>query len=156
MADFKLSISMVPAALWGQNLRKQLTQREWNRLRADQFERVPRCEFCNSSPVGATRQAHEEWVYDAKAGTARLVGLRTTCRMCHFVEHRGFVSAMVAAGRFTPAIFNELERHFCAVNGCGTRDYRRHCEQARRKYGRLMRVPAWTVDFGPYAHLMRA
>jgi hypothetical protein len=156
MADFKLSISMVPAALWGQNLRKHLTQGEWNKLRAVQFEHFPKCEFCDSSPVGAARQAHEEWVYDVKARTARLVGLRTTCRMCHFVEHRGFVSAMVATGRFTPAIFDEIERHFCAVNGCDRLDYRRHREQARRKYDRLMGVRAWTVDFGPYAPLARA
>lgn len=156
MADFKLSISMVPAALWGENLRRHLTQGEWNRLRAVQFGQAPTCEFCHSAPVGAARHAHEEWVYDAKAATARLTRLRTTCRMCHFVEHRGFVKAMVASGRFTPAIFDEIERHFCAVNRCDPQAYVRHCAQAKRRYEKLMQVPAWTVDFGPYAHLTRS
>jgi hypothetical protein len=106
MADFKLNVSMVPAPLWGQNLRKYLTRGEWNKLRATQFEKVPNCEFCGSNPVGPAKQAHEEWVYDVRARVARLASLRTMCRMCHFVEHPGFVNAMVASGRFTPAIFS--------------------------------------------------
>ena len=156
MADYKLSISMVPGLLWGENLRNHLTQGQWNRLRAVQFERAPKCEFCNSAPVGAERHAHEEWVYDARMGIARLLGLRTTCRMCHFVEHPGFIKVMVANGRFTPAMFDEIERHFCAVNGCDAKAYRRHCAQAQRRYDKLMQVPAWTVDFGPFAHLTRS
>jgi hypothetical protein len=154
MADYKLSISMVPAPLWGENLRKRLTRGGWNALRADQFARVPNCESCGSSPLGAERHAHEEWVYNAKAGVARLVGLRTTCRMCHFAEHPGFVNVMVANGRFTPAILREIERHCCRVNGCKPQDYRRHQEQAQRKYEKLMKVAAWSINFGPYADLV--
>jgi hypothetical protein len=154
MTDYKLSISMVPAPLWGENLRKYLTRGEWNVLRANQFAKVPNCECCGSSPLGAERHAHEEWVYNGDAGVARLVGLRTTCRMCHFAEHPGFVNVMVANGRFTPAIRDEIERHFCRVNGCKPRDYRRHGKQAQRKYEKLMRVAAWTIEFGPYADLV--
>jgi hypothetical protein len=154
MGNIRLAISMVPAALWGKNLRKYLTRAEWDKLRAIQFEQAPNCEFCGSAANGATRQAHEEWVYDAKAGVACLVGLRTICRMCHFVEHRGLVNVMVAKGRFTPEIYGEIERHFCAVNACGPQEYRRHYKQAQQRYNRLMRVAAWTVDFGTYAHLI--
>lgn len=154
MSKYKLSISMVPKALWRENLRKHLTRANWNKLRMIQFEREPNCELCGSSPVGAARQAHEEWSYDARAAVARLVGLRTTCRMCHFVEHPGFVNAMVAEAKFTPAILDEIERHFCAVNDCDETDYRQHCEQAQRSYDDLTRVTAWTIDFGPYACLV--
>jgi hypothetical protein len=154
MSEYKLSISMVPQALWGENLRKHLTRNSWNKLRAAQLEKAPNCELCGSSPVGAARHAHEQWVYDMKAAVARLVGLRTICRMCHFVEHPGFVSAMVANGQFTPAILDEIERHFCAVNDCDAKDYRRHRKQARRRYEQLIRVAVWTIDFGPYADLM--
>ena len=154
MADYKLSISMVPAPLWGRNLRNYLTRGRWNALRASQFARVPNCECCGSSPVGAERHAHEEWGYNTETGIARLVGLRTTCRMCHFAEHPGFINVMVAMGRFTPAIRNEIERHFCRVNGCKPQDYRRHSKQAQHRYDELMRVAAWTIDFGPYADLV--
>jgi hypothetical protein len=154
MADFKLAISMVPQALWRENLRKHLTRGEWNGLRTKQFERIPKCEYCGSSPEGAARHAHEEWDYSMKAGTARLVGLRTICRMCHFVEHRGLVNVMVAKGRFTPDIFDQIERHFCAVNGCGPQDYHRHCKQAERRFSRLTQVESWNVDFGLYSDLI--
>ncbi|WP_316174381.1 hypothetical protein [Bradyrhizobium sp. SZCCHNRI1073] len=155
MADFKLSISMVPAPLWGRTLRKYLTRGQWNKLRAAQFARRPNCEYCESSPVGAERHAHEEWVYDVKAGIARLVRLRTICRMCHFVAHPGLVNVMVGNGQFTPAILSEIERHFCRVNGCKPQAYRRHYKHAQRRYEELMRVAAWTVDFGPYAAVAR-
>jgi hypothetical protein len=154
MTNFKLSISMVPALLWGENLRKHLTRRRWNKLRAVQFAEAPNCEYCGSSPVGSARHAHEQWVYDTKAGVARLVGLRTICRMCHFVEHPGLVNVMVGKSLFTPAIFGRIERHFCRVNGCKPQDYRRHYKEAQRRYEELIGVAAWTIDFGPYAYLV--
>jgi hypothetical protein len=72
MSEYKLSVSMVPQALWGENLRKHLTRGNWNKLRTSVFEREPNCEFCGSTPIGAARQAHEEWVYDIDAAVARL------------------------------------------------------------------------------------
>jgi hypothetical protein len=154
MSEYKLSISMVPRALWGENLRKHLTRGNWNKLRAIQFARAPNCEFCGSNPIGAARHVHEEWVYDMDASMAHLVGLRTICRMCHFAQHPGFVRAMVAKGQFTPAIFDKIRRHFCNVNRCKQKDYRRHCEQAQFKYGDQARVAVWTINFGPYASLV--
>ena len=68
-----------------------VSRRKWERFRANQFERSPNSEFCGSAAIGSARHAHEMWVYDPKAGVARLVGLKTICRMCHFVMHPGFV-----------------------------------------------------------------
>jgi hypothetical protein len=154
MVQYKLEISLVPNALWGENLRKRLTRSSWNKLRAIQFEKVPHCEYCRSSPTGAERHAHEDWVYDIESATARLRGLRTICRMCHFVEHLGFVGEMVRMGRFTKDIFRKVEQHFCRVNGCKPGDYRRHRDEAGIRYGELTRIEAWTIDYGPYAHLV--
>ena len=154
MSEYKLSISMVPQALWGENLRKHLTRGSWNKLRLSQFEREPNCEFCGSSPSGAARHAHEEWDYEKTVGTAYLVKLRTICRMCHLVEHPGFVSVMVAKGHFTPAILDEIKYHFCIVNRCKAEDYCKHCEEARSKYEELARVTDWKIDFGRYSELV--
>ena len=147
---------MVPAALWRKNLRHYLTRTAWNKLRMthNQFEKQPNCEPCGSTPIGHARQAHEEWSYDIQTATSRLAGVRTICQMCHFVEHFGFVNVMVAKGQFTPDIFKEIERHFCRVNRCKPIDFRRHRREAQRRYVELERVAAWSVDFGPYAHLV--
>lgn len=55
MANYKVGISMVPPLLWGANLRKRLTRGRWNKLRVVQFEQVPNCQYCGSSPVGSER-----------------------------------------------------------------------------------------------------
>ena len=154
MSGYKLSISMVPQALWGENLRKHLTHGSWNKLRVSQFEREPNCEFCGSSPTGAARHAHEEWDYATTPSTAYLVKLRTICQMCHFVEHPGFVSVMVAQGKFKPARLDDIKRHFCIVNSCKEADYRKHVEEARSKYEELARVTDWKIDFGRYSELV--
>jgi hypothetical protein len=154
MANYKVGISMVPPLLWGANLRKRLTRGRWNKLRVVQFEQVPNCQYCGSSPVGSERHAHEDWVYNIKTRVALLVGLRTICRMCHFVEHPGFVNVMVGTGVFTPAIFDAIERHFCKVNGCKPQDFRRHSKLSQRRYEELISVSVWTIDFGPYADLV--
>jgi len=151
---YKLSISMVPAALWGENLRELVSRRKWERFRATQFERSPDCELCGSAATGSARHAHEMWVYDPKAGVARLVGLQTICRMCHFVMHPGFVECAVDEGQLSADIFDEMERHFCSVNKCKPEHYLRHQQQAERRYSKLAKVKSWTIDFGPYADLV--
>jgi hypothetical protein len=153
---FKLNISMVPQVLWGENLHKRLSREEWNRLRAKQFERSPNCEFCGSTPIGSARHAHEVWVYDAKVAVARLVGLRTICRMCHFATHPGFVQSMVDKGHFSEDIYDEIEHHFCIVNNCKPVHHYRHQQQAERRYRKLEEVKSWTIDFGSYAEVVRS
>jgi hypothetical protein len=160
MAEFKLSIAMVPPQLWGENLRKYLSRTEWNKIRESIFTISPNCTICEAEVVGAARHAHEEWVYEIRrrprTGKATLVGVRTICRTCHFVEHPGFVNAMIAKGQFTADIRKTLRKHFCSVNGCKPADCRRHEDEADARFLEFLRIKCWRIDFGPYAGLVEA
>src|SRR5882724_10727228 len=137
MSRLKLSISLVPQPLWRENLRRQLSRSEWDRLRIKHFSEYPNCQYCDSYPVGSARHAHEDWVYDAEVGIARLASLKTVCRMCHFTHHPGFVRQMVKEGKFAPQVLSDVVLHFCAVNGCSIEDYQRHCMEAKIVYDDL-------------------
>lgn len=152
----KLAISMVPPALWGLNLKKLLPQGEWNRIRRAAFAEDPSCAGCGAVPSGADRHGHEEWRYArrGRTATARLLGVRTTCRKCHLVQHPGFVAVMTAKGVFPASTSAALERHYCAVNECTPAGYRRELAAAEEALVELMDVRRWRLDFGPYRKLV--
>lgn len=88
-----LTIDLIPATCWFNNLRKVLTKTSWDKLRKESYERAGhKCEICGGTGVfGRGRvkvECHELWDY--KDDRQILTGLTSLCTVCHRVKHFGF------------------------------------------------------------------
>jgi hypothetical protein len=102
---------MVPASMWGQNLRSLFRER-WKKLsREIRAQYGHRCQICGGPSMGC----HEDWeyVYDASAssghGIQRLREVVSLCEGCHSVEHLGRTESL---GQLEAAM-----QHWAFVNG---------------------------------------
>jgi hypothetical protein len=152
----RLKIEMVPESLWGKNLRHAsvLGKRRWTKLRAAELARIgPACAICGSPD---NPQGHEVWEYTETKRTskAKLVRVEIICRMCHFVHHFGMTMRLIPEGRMTVEGVEDVRQHFIRVNECKARDWDRHAAEASEEW-RKRNAKRWTVDYGPYAEMVR-
>ncbi|WP_133884206.1 hypothetical protein [Glycomyces sp. NRRL B-16210] len=89
---------MLPANVWGSNLRGILSSGDWDRIRIPVCERAGnRCEVCGQPGFdpesGRPRRpdCHELWHFEVASTSAvqRLAGLIALCPDCHRVQHAG-------------------------------------------------------------------
>lgn len=115
----KLTIELVPSTCWFSNVRSELPQKEWGRLRKESYAKAKyRCEICGGSgteqgykhPV----ECHEIWHYDDENKIQTLGGLIALCPKCHQVKHIGRTTII---GRQAEA-FAHMEK----VNGWDHKD----------------------------------
>lgn len=106
----KLTVELVPAPLWGFNLRQLFTQAQWRDLRTACYKRAGHtCEVCGDLR-GRPPEAHEIWEYDDLKKVQTLKGLICLCNQCHKVKHIGFA---LSQGQET---FIRALRHLAVVN----------------------------------------
>lgn len=87
----KLTIELVPASQWEDNLRSRLTKRQWDNLRAACYQKAGHvCEVCGGRGPKHPVECHEIWDYNDQARIQRLTGLVALCPDCHKVKHIGF------------------------------------------------------------------
>src|SRR3989344_8527269 len=73
----KLTIDLVPASSWNQNLRSLLKPKMWENLRKETYKKYKfRCAFCKSQ---GRLHAHEVWDYDDKNYVQKLVNIIALC-----------------------------------------------------------------------------
>jgi hypothetical protein len=90
----KLTIELVPAAQWGDNLRSHLKPSQWDYLRNACYTRANhRCEVCGDVGKKHPVECHEIWDYNDSARVQTLVGLVSLCPACHQVKHMGRAAA---------------------------------------------------------------
>jgi hypothetical protein len=152
----RLSLDLVPAPLWGQNLRSPnvLGNKRWRRLRQGLLEvHGSACAICGSEEQP---HAHEVWRYDEtkRRGKATLLRIEIICWMCHYVHHFGLATRLVDEDRLTKRDIANLRRHFARVNKCKVRDFDLHLIAAMDQFEQRSEK-RWTVDYGPYADLAR-
>ena len=142
----KLKIEPMPQILWRQNLRTELGQHRWNKLRRS--VRQNNCAICSSTDG---LEAHEVWEYceRPRVSVAKLARIETTCKKCHLIIHWFNTRRLVATGKISRADDLALRRHFCVVNKCLRQVFNRHVlESALILNARsLMR---WRVDWGTH------
>lgn len=86
----RLTVELVPSAMWGQNLRSLLPVEQWNALRKAAYRRaLYRCEICGERGPAHPVECHERWEYHDARRVQRLVGLQALCPGCHAVKHIG-------------------------------------------------------------------
>ena len=86
----KLTIELVPKTAWYENLRSELSNDEWDKLRKETFKKANyTCEICGGTGPKWPVECHEIWDYDDENKTQTLKGLIALCPSCHEVKHIG-------------------------------------------------------------------
>lgn len=147
MNDFRLQIELVPANAWGRNLRKQVRDSIWKKLRAEVFANAKnRCEICGAD---GKLNCHEVWSYDDKNHIQRLTALQAVCQMCHHVSHYGMSQILAAQGYLD---LREVDKHFLRVNRATLDDLEKHKKEAYTNFLRRSRIK-WKIHFGKWQPL---
>jgi hypothetical protein len=145
--QLKLTIDLVPGALWYMNLRKQLRRSAWDKLRKPVYARAGfRCQICGVKDDKL--HCHEIWRY--KDNLVRLAGFRAVCAMCHFVEHLGLAETFAFNGHLD---LRDLIKHFMKVNRVSREVFEIHRAQAFDLW-RLRSGYTWHIDYGRWAKLI--
>lgn len=156
--QLKLKIAMVPKALYNRNLRELLGKTRWSALRKkilDEREHV--CEICGAQPDNTSAlHAHEEWEYDLgkRPNRVKLVRIGLICNLCHAVEHIGNSMIRVKEGELPEAYLDQLQSHFCVVNGVTINMWESHFNAAWAEWESRSRRTAWRIEFGAYDNLL--
>lgn len=155
--SYKPSICMVPAPLWGMNLRGRLPKSRWRKIRQGLIqERGLRCQTCGKTETESKHIfAHEEWEYvtTSSPAVAHLKALVLSCWHCHAVEHFGATQNMVLSGELTAQAIEDTIEHFCRLNQVGRDAFDVHRAEARAGWIGLSKLE-WIVDWGSFGSLV--
>lgn len=89
----RLSIELVPETCWVSNVRSNISDEDWNRIRKVVAKNAGhRCEICGGVGPKHPVECHEIWHYDDKRRLQTLNGLIALCPACHEVKHIGLAT----------------------------------------------------------------
>ena len=146
----KLIPELVPETAWNQSLAKLLPRNIWNSIRKDIIERNGmKCQICGETE--GTMNLHEIWEYDDVKYIQKLDGFILLCRMCHHVKHFGLAGILAREGKLD---FNEVMKHFCRVNNCSEKDFKKQVNEAFEIWRRRSEHN-WKQDFGKYERFVK-
>ena len=136
----------MPHDVWRKNLRIELGQHHWNKLRQSMAQK--NCATCGSTD---RLESHEVWEYRERPrmSVAKLTRIETTCKKCHLIIHWFNTCRLVATGEISQAAYLALRRHFRTVNKCLQQDFDRH-EFENFAILNSRSLMQWRVDFGVY------
>lgn len=141
MPNPKLTIELVPASSWGDNLRSLLSAAQWKALRTACYHNADhKCEVCGGVGRNHPVEAHEIWEYqDGPQWIQKLTGLIALCPSCHKCKHMGFASIQ------GPEVFARAINHLAKVNEWSTEQaYEYICNQF--EIHNIRSRMKWTVD----------
>jgi hypothetical protein len=148
MKDLKLTIELVPETSWFNNLRSQMTRRDWDKIRKQTYENYNcKCAICGSE---GRMNCHEVWEYDDIKFKQTLLGFIALCDMCHHVKHIGLANILANKGRLD---YEMVIAHFTKVNNCDRKTFEKHREKAYEVWEKRSSYQ-WNVDLGEYADLI--
>lgn len=94
-----LTVELVPKTCWYTNVRSNVTQQEWERLKKIVFGRARYvCEICGGRGDKWPVECHEVFAYDDERHVQKLVGLLALCPACHTVKHIGLAGVRGKSG----------------------------------------------------------
>lgn len=148
--NLKLYIELVPKTCWYENLRKILSEDEWDKIRKQSYsEAGNKCSICGTE---GRLNCHEIWEYDDKNNIQSLKGFQALCDNCHNIKHIGFVNVQISKGIWSKDILDNLARHFVKVNGCSMTTFKQHVEEAFNIWQERSKKN-WKTDLGNYSKL---
>jgi hypothetical protein len=134
----RLTVELVPSTCWFSNLRSELSQQDWDRLRHATYERAgQRCEVCGQRGSAHPVECHEVWEYDDEHHVQRLAGLVALCPACHESKHIGYATSI---GRSSQA-----RAHLARINGWSMDSVELYLEAEFEQWSRRSQHE-WTLD----------
>lgn len=126
---------MLPVTTWQQNVRHELGDEVWDRMRKHAYKAAGfRCEIC------ATRgrlEAHESWSLSNETAVQKLERILCLCPLCHKAKHLGIARRL--------GMYEDVLQQLKRVNGWSDRDLIREIANAREAHEQRCEWP-WTVD----------
>ena len=133
-----LTIELVPKTAWNINVRSEVSDSEWNRIKKLTYRKANYiCEVCGGKGKKWPVECHEIWNYDDETHIQTLKGLIALCPQCHQVKHIGLAQIK---GKY-----EEAKRHLAKVNGYSNKESEKYIRKqfelwtSRSKY-------EWTLD----------
>jgi len=143
LSKYKLWGSLIPQKSFYSNLRKVLSQTDWDILRRFVYKKDNyKCHICGQSDIRL--EAHEEWIYDYKKFIQKLDTINALCKLCHLNKHLGFANILINKGELDR---NSLIKHWCKVNKTEKEDFVIYSFQVKMLWS-LRNTFNWTIkDF---------
>ena len=145
-----LEIELVPEPCWYSNMRKALTEAQWDKIRREVYAQYHhRCATCGAD---GQMNCHEIWSYDDDAHIQRLVGFTSLCSLCHHVKHIGLANILASQGKLD---YEQVVAHYMRVNHCTREDFITHSDAAFAQWSERRRYE-WITDLGEYTAMVEA
>ncbi|PKO83881.1 MAG: hypothetical protein CVU17_04565 [Betaproteobacteria bacterium HGW-Betaproteobacteria-11] len=137
-----LCLELVPASMWGKNVRAVISRENWDALRwsfgatktKPQFMKLDlpypdweapvECRICGAKENNL--ELHEQWQYDDERFVQKLIGMIPICQDCHLAMHLGRANQLGLA--------DKAKDHLARVNQWTTRQVQNHVKEAFEKW----------------------
>ena len=130
-----LTVELVPASSWYNNVRSKVSTKEWDVIRKSVYKKAGnKCEICNSP---GRLECHEIWDYNDETNVQTLINMEALCNSCHLVRHIGRASI---TGKLDKAI-----KHLCKINNWSKSDAELYVESVFETWARRSKKE-WVVD----------
>ena len=147
--DMKLTIELVPATTWYDNLRKRIAPAEWDKIRKKAYADYDhKCGICGSE---GRLNCHELWQYDDERHIQRLAGFIALCDLCHHIKHFGLAGILAEEGKLD---IEKVIEHFVKVNNCGRAEFEAHRRKAFEQWHERSQHQ-WHIDLGEYSNMVK-
>ena len=121
----KLTIELVPASSWFNNVRAVLTRKQWDVLRKEVYSQAwDTCQICGGIGPKHPVECHEIWQYDEKKLVQKLTGMIALCPDCHMVKHIGLAQVQNKG--------DKALKHLMKVNKLSKKDAEKYIEESFR------------------------
>ena len=127
---------MLPVQTWELNLRTQLSEAAWDRIRRHIYKSAGwTCEICGKRE--GRLEAHEQWSLHNETGVQELCGILALCPFCHKCHHLGIAKRL----GMLPAV----KQHMLQVNNWNTAQLDAAIVEAYELWEQQSAWP-WVVD----------
>jgi 5-methylcytosine-specific restriction endonuclease McrA len=139
----KLTVELVPETCWYSNIRSEVSNEDWDRIRKPLFRKAGyRCEICGGRGKLHAVECHEVWHYDDARHVQTLERMIVLCPSCHQVKHIGLAQIQ--------GHLEEAMAHLARVNGWDRRTTERYLDEVWETWRERSRH-AWTLDLSVLA-----
>jgi hypothetical protein len=133
-----LTIELVPASSWANNVRTIVTKKQWDIIKAKVSSKAYSvCEICSGVGPKHPVECHEIWGYDDKNLIQKLEGMIALCPDCHMVKHIGLAGVR---GKTVPAI-----KHLMTINKINNKEAEAYVAQAFQVWAERSKK-TWKLD----------
>ncbi len=146
--SLKLTTELVPSTSWYSNMRKFISQLDWDVLRKSVYAQYEhKCGICSAE---GKLNCHEIWQYDDNTHVQQLSGFIALCDWCHHVKHLGFAGILAKKGKLD---YEKVRWHFMTVNNCDKDVFDQHVNAAFAQW-QARSEHEWKIDLGAYGNIV--